>query len=226
MKYLVIFKHIWPTLGKRTIQEIDADLEELRRNINGIELTDWSNAAEPALSEARRLYEEEEERRRVADTKATNLLTVAVALMSVLTFFEGIVWGEKIGSAPRWLTFSLLTLALMYVAGFGYWVLLTLKLHPYYRVGTEDLVKMAVRHKPHLGPYIVSYLKCTRRNQHINNSRLSCLNMAHKFFFRIFAIFAMVVIVESGFGLYDAIFKSPNLPQSPTLFNPSFLQKT
>lgn len=219
-----IANFLWPTIGNLSPAEIKKDEADFARDIEAIDAADWSVASDTALGEARRMYEEEEERRRVADSKATNYLTVAVALMSLLTFFEGVVWGEKIGSAPRWLTFSLLTLALIYTVAFGYWAFAALKLKGYHRTGPTELAELALRRKPNHGHYLVRYLKCTRANQRVNNDRLSYMNMAHRFLFRVFVLFGAVVIIESASGAYDAVFSKAESHKPPASeFNRNFL---
>lgn len=196
-----ILDFLWPA-EKYTANDIAQDQKDLATDLAIIGSAQWSNADELVLSEAHRLYDEEEERRRVADSKATNYLVVAVALMSLLTFFEGVVWGEKIGAAPRWLAFSLLTLALVYAAGFGYWAFEAIKLANYSRIGPTELATMAFSNGANHVPFIDRYLRCARQNQIVNNMRLTYLKSAHRFLFRVFLLLAAVVVLESGYGIF------------------------
>ena len=93
MKLTSLADKVWPYLDRPTKRDMEdvrsqceRDVEQLRDNVRRLE-------HEVLLEEARRLYDEEEERRRVADSKATTYLLVAAALVPVLTYFEGVVWG-------------------------------------------------------------------------------------------------------------------------------------
>lgn len=206
-----LFDKVWPYLDRPTKQDLEdariqcaQDVAQLRDNVCRLE-------HEVLLEEARRLYDEEEERRRVADSKATTYLLAAAALVPVLTYFEGVVWGDKVGSAPRWMAFGIVSLALLYLAGFAWYAFRALKLVGYHRIGTSDVRSWVGVKGVQSWRIANSYLSCTRQNQDKNNLRLTWLNLAHRFILRLFICFAAVCLLETGYGAYDAVGKLVSL---------------
>ncbi|WMY11308.1 hypothetical protein [Paraburkholderia phenoliruptrix] len=215
MKLISLPDKVWPYLDRPTKNDMEdarnqcvKDVAQLRDNIGRLE-------HDVLLEEARRLYDEEEERRRVADSKATTYLLVAAALVPVLTYFEGVVWGDKVGSAPRWMAFGIISLALLYLTGFAWYAFRALKLVGYHRIGTSEVRSWVSVKGVQRWRIANSYLSCTRQNQDKNNLRLTWLNLAHRFIVRIFICFAAVCLLEAGYGVYDSVSKldSPSARQ-------------
>lgn len=208
---------LWPIQEKDDPTKLKNEQEKFNEDIAKITDAYWRNEQAVVLDEAHRLYDEEEERRRVADSKATTYLLVAAALIPVLTYFEGVIWGDKIGTAPRWLAFAILIFALMYVIGFGRWAFATMRLVGYHRIGATEIADLTTGRDVNHAPFIRRYLDCARRNQVINNCRLSSLKMAHEFLIRAFIMFGIVVLLESGFGIYDAfaLHEKRGIPSCP-----------
>jgi len=216
MKLTSLADKVWPYLDRPTKRDMEdvrsqceRDVEQLRDNVRRLE-------HEVLLEEARRLYDEEEERRRVADSKATTYLLVAAALVPVLTYFEGVVWGDKVGSAPRWVAFGIISFALMYLVGFAWYAFRALKLVGYHRIGTSDVRGWVGEKGVQSWRIANSYLSCTRQNQDKNNLRLTWLSLAHRFILRIFICFSAVCLLEASYGIYDAVSKlvSPSVSQT------------
>lgn len=166
----------------------------------------WSKNPELYLSEIRRLYEEEHDRRRYADTKATNYLLVAAALVSILTYFEGFMWTAKAGAAPQWLGLLSVLCALLYVGAFGFWAFLALRASAYTTVGAVDLAKLSKLHQNGESQLILLIAGAVRQNQDQTNKKITSVNLAHAFLFRAFLAFCFIAILQAGWGIYTAIF--------------------
>ena len=138
----------------------------------------------------------------MADSKATTYLLAVAALMPILTYFEGAIWGEKLGPASPWLALMILASAIAYTIGFAVWVLRTFALVPYSRLGPIEMVELAAKNNNHTSRLIRQYLGNTRKNSETNNKRLTSLLMAHEFILRILIAFGMLVLLEATFGIY------------------------
>lgn len=190
-------------MNSQSEEELKSEAEKRQADLQQIADSAWPSDenAKLYLEEAQRLYAEEEERRRIADSKATTYLLAVAALMSILTYLEGAVWGEKLGPAPPWLAFMILALAIAYTLMFAVWVLRTLKLAKYFRLGPVEIVDLASDNNNHIRRLIRLYLENARKNSETNNKRLTSLLMAHEYILRIFFAFGMLVLVEAAFGI-------------------------
>jgi hypothetical protein len=137
------------------------------------------------------------------------------ALMSILTYFEGTIWGEKLGPAPPWLALTILALAIAYTLGFTVWVLRAMKLARYSRLGVIEMVELSAKGNNHGKRLIRCYLENTRHNSEANNDRLTNLSMAHEFFLRTFIAFLALVFLEAICGAYKFLPGGAVVPADP-----------
>ena len=75
----------WPVLGRPTASEQEELIQAERCDVKRILETSWAAESELAIEEARRLSTEEDERRKTAESKASNLLIVATGFIPLLT---------------------------------------------------------------------------------------------------------------------------------------------
>lgn len=185
-------------------------LENLTKDMAEIVGANWSKNPDLYLSEIRRLYEEEHDRRRYADAKATNYLLVAAALVSILTYFEGFIWTAKAGAAPQWLGLLSVLCALLYVGAFGFWAFRALRASAYTTVGAVDLAKLSKFRQDGKSRLILLIAEAVRQNQDQTNKKITSVNLAHAFLFRAFLAFCFIAILQAGWGIYTAIFSEIN----------------
>ncbi len=141
----------------------------------------------------------------MADSKATTYLLAIAALAPILTYFEGAIWGGKLSLVPPWLALPILALAIVYGIGAVAWVLQTIKLVSYSRLGAIELVNLSRKRKCHAEGLIRCYLENARRNSDTNNDRLTKLRMAHAFLVRTFLVFLIFIFLEAIFGICKSL---------------------
>lgn len=183
-----------------------SELDEIKK----IQHTDWSIDSKLAVEEARRIVSEEDERRKTAESKASNLLIVATALIPLLTYLETAIWDGKFESAPKWITLPLLAAAVTYLANAGWWAFRTVGVGSYNRVYPVDLVKIWRVGKAIPKQFIVEMLVAVRRDQETVNGKVSASKMTHAFLFRAVVAFSALLLVRIGFGLWS-ILRQPAL---------------
>jgi hypothetical protein len=188
---------IWPTLERpkqatRTLLE-----EEERRDVEAIEsLTFPGDIPTAVTEEAQRLHREEDDRRRGADARASTYLLVVGALVPLLTYLEGTVWGQSFGPAPRWLSLVVLGLAVLYLIGAGRWALHTLRVGAYHRVDVGDVVKATQIPETSSLTLLKQGLIATRRNRGPVNDKISGIIMAHLFLGRAVTWFGALLLLQ------------------------------
>ena len=156
----------------------------------------WTHSSELALDEARRMADSEEDRRRTAEGKASTYLLFAGALIPLLTYLETSVWEGKIGTAPKWLSTSILLLAVSYLMGAGVWAFRTVSVGTFHRLDVADLVRIWSSEEP-AKELIRETLVAARMNRDEINKKVSCIKMAHLFMTRAFLAFGMLVAIEA-----------------------------
>lgn len=201
---------VWPLLESPNGSELKKLRDSEHNDIKNIQKTDWISESELALEEARRLTTEEDERRRTAESKASNLLIVATALIPLLTYLEAAIWDGKLEMAPRWFTLPILALAVAYLANAGWWALRTVGVGTYHRVYSTDIVRIWRRRKLIRKRLVAETLIAVRRNQETINWKVSASKMTHAFLFRAIVAFSALLLVRITFGLLS-ISKQPVL---------------
>lgn len=200
--FVKLREFFWPILSSPCKCELDEISKSIDNDIKSIQDTDWGAEQELALEEARRLYSEEDERRKTAESKASNLLLVAVALIPLLTYLETMIWDGSHGSAPLWLTLPMLALAVAYLGNAGLWAFRTLTVGAYHRVYPADLINIWGGDKNIKLKLIIELMEAVRRNQEPINEKVSATKMTHAFLLRAVLAFSILLIIRIGFGLW------------------------
>lgn len=201
---------IWPTLAKPSLEEQLEDKDKQRLGADAIDAGTWTADPMLFLEEARRLYDEEDGRRKVADSKGTTYLLLFGALIPVLAYFAGKIWEGKAGPAPILCVLVIFVLVIIYSLGLVWWAFKTMSLQAYHRIGPAEIAQLTSGQGRSQAKrvhqfFIRSYLKNTLYNAKVNNDRLSFLKMAHEFAKRTFFYFGIIVLLEVAFGVCDNI---------------------
>lgn len=205
---------LWPILEDWRPVELSEIRSANRDEIEDIGLSDWSVESGLALEEARRIANEEEERRKTAESKASNLLMVAAALVPILTSLETAVWDAKMGTAPKWISLPILAVAVLYLCWAALWALRTIATGNYVRVYHFDLVEIWKNEQEIKRKLVAETLLATRMNQDAINKKVSASKMAHAFLFRAILAFCLLLLVQAGFELWAVL--SPHLAGAPS----------
>lgn len=201
-----VLDFFWPTLENSSSDDIQKCDESRAADKALVANAHWAADPQFYLDEARRMFDDEQDRRRHADAKATNYLLVAAALVPVLTYLEGLVWGEKIAAAPRWLGLLMLMFALAYVINFGRWAFNALRLTAYATTGVRDLAKISMHQlKVSKSRLVTHIVENVRWNQDVTNEKLTAVKMAHEFLYRAFWMFGLIAVTQAAFGLYSSL---------------------
>lgn len=196
---------LWPSLEEWR----PAELSDIRytniEEVEDIRSTIWCVESELALEEARRIANDEEDRRKTAESKASNLLMVAAALVPIFTSLETAIWEAKMGTAPKWISLPLLAVAILYLCWAALWSLRSMATSQYHRVYHADLIKIWEVGQDIKTRLVKEILLATRRNQDEINNKVSCLKMGHAFLFRAIIAFCFLLLVQAGFELCSTL---------------------
>jgi hypothetical protein len=187
---------IWPTLAKTSaLEESENALLESDKikkiDSVGIEADHLS----AALEVANRIYREEEERAASSETKSFYLLLVMAALVPILTYLESAIWENKFGTAPKWVSISVLLIAVSYLLGAAFWAIRTISVRTYNTIGASDFVDIWNSQSP-LDKLTKDTLAAAVKNQKGVNAKVSCVIMAIKFLLRSIVAFCVLLFVE------------------------------
>ena len=195
----------WPVLERPTTCEVMESRRSESDDINSIQNTGWAAASKLALEEARLLASEEDERRKTAESKASNLLVVTAALIPLLTYLETAILDSKLANVPTWVTLPLLAIAVAYLGNAGWWAFKTVDVGAYHRVYPLDLVKIWREGKPIQKKLIIETFIAIRRNQETVNWKVSASKMTHAFLLRAVMAFSLLLMVRISFGLWGIL---------------------
>lgn len=195
----------WPILQRATAAEIADEREGQRRQIEQIEAMAISAEADLAYEAARTVYEEETERVKSADNKAFQYLLVCAAIISLLTYLESAIWDGKLGTAPRWVSLSVLLVAVAYLIRAALWSLGVLTTRTHHLVGASDIVEMWTRRSPR-SRLTKNVLIATIQNHDGINRKISCVKMATAFLSRAIMAFGVLLFIEIVWELANSIF--------------------
>ncbi|MEH3063117.1 MAG: hypothetical protein PGN33_10295 [Methylobacterium radiotolerans] len=191
--------YVWPTLAPMTVVERQSAATELTQDLAAIEACSFGASAGLALEAARKLAEDEEERRLGAEARASTYLLVIAAIIPLLTYLEGTVWGQTFGQAPRWLSVAVLGVAILYLLGAGRWAFWTLGVAAYDRIDAQDLVALVEQDQSTFEEALSrKILAVTRRNRDAVNRKVTGIKMCHlflKFAVRWFGLLLLLQIV-------------------------------
>ncbi|PPC94858.1 MAG: hypothetical protein CTY33_02935 [Methylotenera sp.] len=213
----LISELIWPFVKSLTQQEITQNDLAIKDDNSAITKASWGKNPNLFLEELHRMYDEEQERRRAADTKASNYLLVAAALISILTYFGGLLGDElpssKVAAIIGYFATTAIVFAVLYIMGFVWWSFKALKASSYETLGTVDLTKFtkstSAQAKKNL---IISLAKSIRSNQDQTNKKMTFVNLSHLFLFRIFIMFSIIAILQCLISIASKINADTNQP--------------
>jgi hypothetical protein len=184
MKYLKsFFDLIWPlpdrvTAAQRTEYEKE-DKEDLER-IKG-----WQGESDPEnnlfLDAARRVLDEETQRKASADTRATAFIAAIATLIPLMTWALGSSPPACERGIPCIAWAAVFTVAVIYLARAALWSLRTLAVANYHVIGVNDLVRISGKNKKQATTELIKKtLFCARKNQDTINAKLTDIKIAQR----------------------------------------------
>lgn len=190
----------WPHFDKETEAQKAEKKESRDHDVAAIRAAAWSSNAAVALEEAKNLAEQESERKKGAENKASIFLAVIAAVVPVLASLSTDFFGDGFASrslAFRAVTLVLLGLGMLYLLNSGIWAFRTFKVSTLYRVDTPDYVKIWSAPSPeeNLASEIFA---ATRLNRDTVNWKVSCIRQAHEFLIRAFVWFSILMLTIVG----------------------------
>jgi hypothetical protein len=190
----------WPMLDKPSSEEERELADSERAEIQNVSSISFTGDPVTVLSVCNKIYEGEEQRARLAENKSFNLLLVTVALVPLLTYLESAVWEGKFGNSPKWLSVSMLLIAVAYLAGAAYWALKSVSVRTYHAIGPSELVGKGSTNASieHLNREI---LIAAIRNRSGVNQKVSFVIMATKFLQRTVFVFCVLLFIQGGWEL-------------------------
>lgn len=193
---------VWPMLDNWDVADRALLHREENDDIKAIRSLGNFQSTAVVLEAAAAIAADEERRRQVADARASTYLLVAAALVPLLTYLETAIWDGKQGSAPQWLTLSILTVGILNLMGAGWWSFRTIRTATFFTLDSGDIVDLLAKSSDFEAGLIVKRLEISRRNRISVNEKISCMGMAHRFMLRTFCIFGTLVLVEALCGLW------------------------
>jgi hypothetical protein len=184
MKWLEsFFDLIWPHPDKVTdaqrVQYEQEDKEDFER------IKDWQGNSDPEISlyldAARRVLEEEAQRKSSADTRATAFIAAIATLIPLMTWALGSSSPACERGVPCIVWASVFTIAVVYLARAALWSLRTLAVANYHVIGVEDLVCMNKENKKQTTKELIKKtLLVARKNRDTINGKLTDIKIAQR----------------------------------------------
>ena len=195
----------WPVPVRPTASEQKENSQDERCEIECIRKANWADESELAIEEARRLSTEEDERRKTAESKASNLLVVATGFIPLLTYLETAILEAKYETAPIWITLPILAVAVAYLCNASWWAFQAVCVGNYRRVYPIDLVEIWQPGGSIRKSFVAETLVAIRKNQETVNDKVTKFTMTHKFLLRALVAFSTLLIVRIAFGLFGIL---------------------
>lgn len=190
---------VWPTLQPQKAVDRERAEIDLAQDLQAIRDCSFASSGDLVLVAAKQLAEDEDARRRGAEARASTYLLVIAALIPLLTYLEGTVWGQTFGQAPRWMSLMVLGVAVLYLLGAGRWAFRTLRVAAYDRIDGSDLVAISAQTQPPFTEALAKkILTANRRNRDAVNAKVTGIKMCHlflEFAIRWFGILLLLQIV-------------------------------
>jgi hypothetical protein len=192
---------IWPTLDRLEPHELAAHADADRSDETFLNQANILVDPKVVLDEAHRIESGEEDRRKTAEAKASNVLLVLAAVIPLLTYLETAIWDAKLGTAPRWITLLVLVIAVVYLMGAIYWAFKAISVSSYHTIGAVDLVRNLTVNEGAILKLAKDVLVGARRNQAGTNDKVSAVKMTHEFMRRAVFVFCCLLLVQATFEL-------------------------
>jgi len=134
-----VLELIWPTLRPISDEEQTSRKIEDEERVASIRSLSWNKDDDVALDESRRIVDAERERRRSADTRAAVYLAAIAAAIPILSGTVPLVLSSSVEGPLRYVSSSLLLVALVYLARAAMWAFQSLKTAVGTQVDVDDL---------------------------------------------------------------------------------------
>lgn len=179
------FDLVWPRPDKETAAERAQYDQEDKESIERIQ--DWHGNADPDinlyLDAARRVVDEENQRKSSADTRATAFIAAIATLIPLMTWALGSSPPACERGLPCIVWATVFTVAVVYLARAALWSLRTLAVANYYVIGVEDLVRMNREKKGVATKELIKKtLLVARKNRDTINGKLTDIKIAQRCF--------------------------------------------
>ena len=186
----------WPELDDWTPADRVERLHVENRDVDEIRKADWSGRSAVAIMEAHRITDVEEERRKTAESKASNLLVVAVALIPLMIYLN---LGEGAELTVLGVTeFVLLLIGTVYLGNSVRWAFRVVSVGNYHSVYPSDLVDALKAGQDSFEENVVEKLLCAvRRNQETVNQKVGALKIAHMLLIRAFFVLLVLLLGQN-----------------------------
>lgn len=194
---IALFEAFWPHVRRETTTERAEETLARLSDLAAIKNCDWEKETEVALDQARLLAEQESDRKRSAENKASIYLAVIAAIVPVLAslltdfFNDGF---SALALAFRTISIILFVLGTLYLIMSGVWAFRTLSVSTHARVDAADLVAAWQMPKPSTR-LISELLSATRYNRSGVNKKMDYIWLAQEFLLRTFLCFAALMVV-------------------------------
>lgn len=179
------FDLVWPRPDKETAAERAKYTQEDKESIERIK--DWQGNADPDinlyLDAARRVVDEENQRKSSADTRATAFIAAIATLIPLMTWALGSSPPACERGLPCIVWATVFTVAVVYLSRAALWSLRTLAVANYYVIGVEDLVQMNREKKGTATKELIKKtLLVARKNRDTINGKLTDIKIAQRCF--------------------------------------------
>lgn len=192
-----VFEFFWPRLSRPTTLQLDSQAKLQGQDLQLIKDAKWDKDPEIALECARALHEQETERKRSSESKASIYLAVIAAIFPVLVSLPKDLYGDQLpGMGAGWQTalLGLFVLGVMYLVRSGIWAFRTLAVSTHNRIDATDIVHLWG--EPDANSALIrDLLITTRMNREGVNAKVAYIKMAHAFLLRTFIAFATLLLV-------------------------------
>ncbi len=192
-----VFEFFWPRLSRLTPLQLDGQKREQGQDIQLIKDAKWDRQPEVALECARALNEQESERKRSSEGKASIYLAVIAAIFPVLVSLPKDLYGDDLpdmGTGWQTILLGLFVFGVAYLVTSGVWAFRTLAVSTHNRIDATDIVNLWGEQDAK-SALIRDLLVTTRMNRDGVNLKVSHIKMAHAFLLRTFIAFALLLLV-------------------------------
>lgn len=193
---------VWPHISRESRLDAIKNSHEEWQDRDLIQKANWANDTDVALEQARQLADQETERKRSAETKASIYLAVIAAIVPVLSSLLTDFFGKDFDNFPtafQVISIILFVSGMIYLVTSGIWAFRTLAVSAHTRVDAVDIAKLWTESEPKAG-LTKELLISTRLNHAGVNKKMDYIRMAHEFLLRTFltftALFLIIVLRE------------------------------
>lgn len=192
-----VFEFFWPRLSRLTPFQLDDQKKGQGQDIQLIKDAKWDKQPEVALECARALSEQESERKRSSEGKASIYLAVIAAIFPILVSLPKDLYGDDLpdmGTGWQTILLGLFVFGVAYLVTSGVWAFRTLAVSTHNRIDATDIVNLWAEQDAK-SALIRDLLVTTRMNRDGVNLKVSHIKMAHAFLLRTFIAFALLLLV-------------------------------